>query len=575
MKLTASEPNQVNDVMMSIVTLKNQPLQLQSAIVESQATNSETISNDKRCAELVEALNSCKINILPPSLSKILEVDSTLRQAQRIASNEKVLKPFWNELCRELASLLWLPTETDLRDLGLTSFDKSLSEMVENSWFSTKLYSRQNKSLPTTCSLRQAQCGAISSTYFPQECTGSCFDYAQHKEIIKSKSIKLSPTPAQKRTFKHWHDVSRWVYNQALNFMIVYETCEELGVKKPSWMDIKKMFTQTLPEWTKDVPFQIKGIAVKEAVNAYWATLKAHKGKKGKIYFKFRSYKDPVQSCFIPKTAISDKGIYPRVSGKYLKLLESLPELVLSAVEVEVLDSRLVWRAGKYFLTIPTKQHVSYGENQARVVAIDPGVRVFSTFYGTESCGFLGQGDFSRIQRLAHYLDDLISRMSKVTNKQKLRKMKLAVARMREKIKNLIDELHHKVALFLVTNFDCILLPTFETQQMVGKSHRKIQSKTVRSLLSFAHYRFKTFLKHKAFEFGKKVVDVCEAYTSKTHPETGEVKKVGSAKRIKLLNGQWINRDIVGARNILLRALVDQPHIVTWQLGNVGDLSIS
>jgi len=377
-----------------------------------------------------------------------------------------------------------------------------------------------------------------------QECTDL--------EVIKSKSIKLSLTPEQNRKFKHWHDVSRWVFNQALNFMIATEGCEEFGIKRPSWMDIKKIFTQTLPEWTKNVPFQIKGIAVKEAVDAFWATLKAHKGKKGKIFFHFRSWKDPVQSCFIPKTAISDNGIYPRISGKDLKFIESFPE--------EILDSRLVWRAGKYFLTIPTKQRVSYGENQARVVAIDPGVRVFSTFYGTDSCGFLGQGDFSRIQRLAHHLDDLISRMSKITGKQKLRKMKLAAARIRQKIKNLIDELHHKVALFLITNFDCILLPTFETQQMVGKSHRKIQNKTVKSLLSFAHYRFKTFLKHKAFEFGKEIIDVCEAYTSKTHPETGEVKKVGSAKRIKLLNGQWINRDIVGARNILLRALVDQPH---------------
>ncbi len=357
------------------------------------------------------------------------------------------------------------------------------------------------------------------------------------------------------------------MFNQALAFIRDYETCEELGVKKPSWMDIKKMFTKLLPDWTKDVPFQIKGIAIKEAVDAFWATLKAHKGKKGKISFHFRSWKDPVQSCYVPKTAISVKGIYPKVSGKGLDLLESLPE--------DVMDSRLVWRAGKYFLTVPTKQRVSYGENQARVVAIDPGVRTFSTFYGTDSCGFLGQGDFSRIQRLAFHLDDLISRMSKVTNKQKLRKMKLAVARMREKVSNLIDELHHKVALFLVTNFDCILLPTFETQQMVSRGDRKIQCKTVRSMLTFAHYRFKTFLKHKAFEFGKEVIDVCEAFTSKTHPETGEVKKVGSAKRIKLLNGQWINRDIVGARNILLRALVDQPHKVTWQLVNVSEPSIS
>ena len=104
-----------------------------------------------------------------------------------------------------------------------------------------------------------------------------------------------------------------------------------------------------------------------------------------------------------------------------------------------------------------------------------------------------------------------------------------------------------------------ILLPTFETSQMAVKHQRKLRNKTVRSLLSFAHYRFKQFLKHKAFEYGKQVLDVCEAYTSKTHPETGDVKNIGSAKRIRLLSGLWVNRDLVGARNILLRALVDSP----------------
>jgi putative transposase len=96
---------------------------------------------------------------------------------------------------------------------------------------------------------------------------------------------------------------------------------------------------------------------------------------------------------------------------------------------------------------------------------------------------------------------------------------------------------------------------------MVSQSGRKIKSKTVRTLLTFAHYRFKQFLKNKAVEHGKTVLDVCEAYTSKTHPETGEIKPIGGAKRIRLLSGEWVNRDIVGARNILLRALVDTPHL--------------
>ncbi|MEN9847383.1 MAG: hypothetical protein RL368_123 [Pseudomonadota bacterium] len=75
--------------------------------------------------------------------------------------------------------------------------------------------------------------------------------------------------------------------------------------------------------------------------------------------------------------------------------------------------------------------------------------------------------------------------------------------------------------------------------------------------------RFKQFLKNKASEYVKTVLEVCEAYTSKAHPETGEIKQIGDAKRIRLLSGKWINRDIVGARNILLRALVNKPDCFT------------
>jgi putative transposase len=74
-------------------------------------------------------------------------------------------------------------------------------------------------------------------------------------------------------------------------------------------MEIKKYATPNLPKWTRDVPFQIKGIAIKEACKAFWDA----KGKP-----KFRSRKNPEQSCFIPKTALKSSGIYPRVSGKGL-----------------------------------------------------------------------------------------------------------------------------------------------------------------------------------------------------------------------------------------------------------------
>jgi len=106
-----------------------------------------------------------------------------------------------------------------------------------------------------------------------------------------------------------------------------------------------------------------------------------------------QSRKQPKQSCFIPNSAIKADGIYPRVSGKGLCYSESLPEVLM--------DSRLIWRTGKWYLALPRKeQRVPYGDNQARVVAIDPGVRTFVIFYSDEQCGHIGEYDFSRIQRL-------------------------------------------------------------------------------------------------------------------------------------------------------------------------------
>ena len=298
-----------------------------------------------------------------------------------------------------------------------------------------------------------------------------------------------------------------------------------------------------LPVWCSDVPFQVKGWAIKDACDAFW---------KAKGHPKFRSRKNPEQSCFIPKSALSKNGLYPRISGKGLYFQEVLPE--------DYKDSRLIWRYEKWWMAVPYKEKLIAGENQAaKIVALDPGVRSFIAFYSPDYSGHLGKGDFSRIQRLCVYLDDLVSRRDLEKNKQRRRSLTKASRRMRAKIKHLITELHHKTAKFLTDNFDVILLPTFETKQMVSKAGRKLRKKTVRSMLTFSHYLFKQFLKWKAFQTGKTVIDCNEAYTSKTHPETGEIKNIGGAKTIKLLNGSRADRDIIGARNILLRALVDSP----------------
>lgn len=351
------------------------------------------------------------------------------------------------------------------------------------------------------------------------------------------------PSPTQKNLIRKWLGVSRFVFNKTVEYLQQPDT-------KANWKAIKTDLLNSLPEWCKEVPFQIKSIAIKDACTAVSNAKKKYKQTGIIQKVKFRSRRDRIQSCYIPKSAVSRKGIYHTLLGQ-VHLSEDLPN--------KLGDCRLVVYCGDYYLAVPHECDVTRTENQGRVVALDPGVRTFVTFLSEQLFGAIGDKDIGKIQRLCYHLDNLISRASKSKCRVK-RKLRKAANRIRLKIKNLVDELHHQTASFLTQNFDIILLPTFETSQMVVKSGRKIRAKSVRQMLTLSHYKFKQFLKHKAFEYGKIVLDCCEAYTSKTISWNGEIiKNLGGRKVIKSSDGLTMMRDINGARGIFLRALVDSP----------------
>ncbi len=103
------------------------------------------------------------------------------------------------------------------------------------------------------------------------------------------------------------------------------------------------------------------------------------------------------------------------------------------------------------------------------------------------------------------------SLQNRAKSKRKRAALQRASLKIRQKVQNLIDELHWKVARFLTDNFDVILLPTFETKQMVSKAARKLRKNSVRAMLSLSHYTFSQRLEQKCFERGKKLIRVCEA----------------------------------------------------------------
>jgi putative transposase len=363
--------------------------------------------------------------------------------------------------------------------------------------------------------------------------------------VTKSKKIRVYPNRDQRAMLRQWLGCARYVYNRTVEYLQHPDT-------QANWKVIKTDILHSLPDWAKSVPYQIKSIAIRDACLAVRKAKQDYNQTGGFQKVKFRSRKDKTANVFIPSSAISDKGVYHTVLGR-LKLSETLPETPK--------DSRLIYDGAHFYLCVTYRAITQKREPSGRIVALDPGVRTFLTYFCEDRLGWLGYHAINKIQRLCHHLDDLLSRAA-LAKRPKRRNMRKAANQLRNRIRNFVSELHRKVARFLVDTFDIILLPMFNTQDMCQRGKRKLRKQSVRQMLTLSHYQFKRFLQHKAYECGVRVIEVCEAYTSKTVSWTGEiVENIGGKKVIKSSDGSVMDRDLNGARGILLRALGDSPEL--------------
>lgn len=443
--------------------------------------------------------------------------------------SKKDYKPFWDDSCEVISSHLLSHTQIDSAGLESTSYS---SKMVEDSWFLAERKFHSNKNSQKT----------YLQSYMPSlvECTDL------EDTQIKSRKIRIYPTQQQKILFKQWFGVARKFYNETLT---IYKN----GSKK-TWDKVYQDIAEQNKEldYIKSVPYQIKKIAVKDYRKAL--SINKMKAKRlGKPFeMKFKSKKNPKQSCFIPKSAISSSGIYYTIAGK-LKMKER------QWFENEnINDCRLVLEHGKWFIVIPKEVKTTPIENQEGVVAIDPGVRTFATYFSTEGYfGKLGQKSFEKILSLNLKIDKLLSKISKEKDKNKKANLKRKVFNIRFKLRNLIDELHWKTIKFFTSRFKVIIFPPFNVSEMVKKSKRKLPKKVVRAMNCLSFFEFKERLKLKCKENGVTFVESSEAFTSKTNSFTGELmENLGSKEKFKF-NNVSIDRDINGARNILIRAMRD------------------
>ena len=489
-------------------------------------------------------------------------------------SGDADLRPFWNKYTRETSAKLWSCTKTDCVDLGTSSWNLSAQKLLAGSWFTTKVTSLNG----TTLRNSQKTCSPSSMFSLPETtvCVPNKTDAnenvkkatnkkkketkaedtttAEKTPAGKAHKIRVYPNREQRATLKRWFDTARWTYNQCVS--AVQKDNVKRAKKELRAVCVNNCNFTEENKWVTETPYDIRDEAMNDLLKAYQTNFAL---KRKQFTIKYKSKKSPQDSIALLAKHYKSRGIFhPTCWGNVpLKSSEPLPD------KLEY-DARIMkTRHGQFYLCIPMPLDVKAMERTSeanRVIALDPGVRTFCTGYDPSGMMLeFGVGDIQRIHRLCFVLDKLVSKTDqKTTTHAKRYRYKKAQARIRKKIRDLVDEFHKKTSTYLCRNYDTILLPTFETQQMSRRGHRRISSKSVRAMLTWSHYRFRTRLINKTREHPRCQVILCnEAYTSKTCSECGHLHPtLGSSKTFKCpACSQTSDRDYNAARNILLRFL--------------------
>ena len=552
---------------------------------------------------LNDKLSYWKKNIQIQLSSKTSEVDLT--------GKDKVLKPFWNRFIQTMSQKLWLPIETDFVDSDMNSLNGSLKNTMLRSWFSSRIQTTKltplmnsqktywqslqfllqeimdseqqsiknqkiikqdkkttnknlslsnkilkyvdyidvenvNKSIELHNDLRnylkiKKEKDLNKKRDIKKEKNINYLDPRDKEEAGKSRRIRIYPTKTQKETLNKWFGCSRYIYNQCVK-LVSEEICDDKIDSLRNKIINEETNIYKHQKWLSDYHYDLKD----EAIRNYLFNVKSNmaKGNKFKISFK---QKGNESISILAKHWNKNNFFKDILTSSKLKTSEVLPRILYTCRLIKT-------KTNKYFLNIPEPLKNQEQGHMNKSIFIDPGE--YQILTGFDPDGYVitfGKQDIGHIARLQYYYRKLQSKITKVKDSKKRKRMKIALLRINERIYNLVDDMHKKITNFLVKSYNNIHIPklNFHNFKKMTKKHKTM-------FASLRHCSLIDRIINKTREYPKtKVFIETEEYTSKTCTGCGHIDiNLGNKKEYKCsicdLN---ISRDTNGARNIMLKCL--------------------
>ena len=454
-------------------------------------------------------------------------------------SKEKSLKPYWNNACRELQLQLWLPHKILSPQSDSPSLNGSLNYTED------KLSFWKTQITPVNLQITKGLSRSLPVSSIP---------ITEKDHIIGTKKIRIYPKDESK-----WFDMlslNRRAYNLAIE--IFNKNTEH---KKINQIATRRNIREQCKLEFKESNRAFASVVVDESVNLAFKILQSiiqKRKNKIKCELHFKSRKTAKQTFIIAE--LNKRGILPQILDCFIteeKPIEAIGKM-----------ATVTFHNGRWFLNckklIPiTKNDIQVDSN--RIVSIDQGIRKFATSYSPKEVNFYGENFVNaKIIPLFKQLEVLTSQKQLILNKLKENKQwindrliyfKNKIYKIRNRISDLINDLHKKICFDLVTNYDYIILPKYETSNMVLKGKRKLSKIFANAMNCLSSFKFKTLLKHHCLKYGKQLLDSTEEYTSKTRSWNGIIDDKLSGKKIIKDDNISVDRDINGARGIFLLAL--------------------
>jgi transposase len=373
---------------------------------------------------------------------------------------------------------------------------------------------------------------------------------------------------------------------------------------------------QLRTEWRKRPPLswanssetavtsRIAAGAIKQLADAYKTNCaKKKKNPKHKFVVKYRSLKKTYTETIIiekdgPLLKFEEtEAMYKNraeclaffgnnlkhVGGIRLQDSQRVIDMIVSEGTNMLENAKILWdkRTGKfhfiYAYVLPKLDDPDPTFQTKRIVATDPGISPFQEWYSPTSgqYGQLLENSKPKLLSKCVAMDQLQSRIEKRKNnrpvstvrhqremddehqrkayKATTNRLKKRLAKNRRNLHDWVENAHYDAANFLLQEHDIIIQPVLQISRLVLKESRLLNSKTVRSMCTWSHYKFRERLKSAAFRYdGRHVFETNEPGTSKTCTNCGFWNaglrlgdKIFNCPRCKI----QVDRQLAGARN--------------------------